>query len=113
MDFENYFGAMSGNWRAELKMMKGRYCERSLGLMIMNYSRNVRERIKRLLEMLPDPYRKRALLYYTRLLKTQSIVEKRVYKARILTFFCEGLKTLENVDKKEYCRRLRTLLRAI
>jgi len=72
----------------------------------------IRARIRALLEILPEPYRKKALSTFTKLLKTSSIVERRVYKGRIITFFCEGLKT-SNRKNKTLCKELRMMLRKI
>jgi len=49
----------------------------------------------------------KALLNY---FKTQSIVEKKVYRERVITYYSEWLKRINEVNRKEKIVRLRKLL---
>lgn len=49
---------------------------------------------------------KAALSYF----KTQSIVEKKVYRERIITFYSEWLKKINETGRKEKIKRMKKLL---
>jgi len=72
-----------------------------------------KDRLNKIIDILPDDLRKEALKYYLKIPKTRNIVEKRVYKARVLNIICTWVSKNRTEEKRYICRLVKKALREL